>query len=543
MQWSSKSMKELFTNDLTIPEYQRPYTWEQENIEDFFTDLRRFIESGEKYYLFGQIIVHREGDIFNIVDGQQRITTSTIFLCAARDIIDERGYKGGSLYNSICSAIGFSDEGYGLTSGSENREFLLNYVQNGDHGYATKHDSDRRLEEAYLNLRSMMEDYIGNDGESLDRLRKLVTGFLNNFYVSYVETDSLSQAFTVFETLNARGTPLEVPDLLKNHFFSMLDRNHEYVKDNWKEMVRKTTCGKKANTTQFIKYYWNSCHPFTREKDLFKAICGLDRQETFDFLAGLFKSADLYIEIVDPRPSGKYFDDEIIRKLSNLRQFGASSFCPLIMSLNDSGDGNMIGKMVDAIETMILRNQVIGKKTANKNEMLYSKWAFSISDDRMTSAQVLSDIAAYTDSDEDVSGSFRRFSPNEEVGKLLLIEIYNHTHSETRISGNGNQVHLEHILPKKSEKWGLDQEKCKEYSARFGNMTLLDGKKNKQIGNEPFDVKRVKYLESSIDETRDIGHMDSWGFDDIDRRQSELLRKVLEIWPKPRIEVTTLDRF
>lgn len=243
MQWSNKAIKELFTNNMTIPEYQRSYTWNESNVDDFFTDLSKFVQSEETYYLFGQIIVHcdKSSGLINIVDGQQRITTSTIFLCAIRDIIKKRDYKSDSLLHSINGAIGFEDGEYRLTSGSENKEFLINFIQNGNHDYPPQCESDKLILDSYQLLSDNVEKWIGMDDRSLDRLKTLTKGFLDGFHVSYVETDSISQAFTVFETLNARGTPLEVPDLLKNHFFSMIDNNHEYVKDKWKEMVKKIT--------------------------------------------------------------------------------------------------------------------------------------------------------------------------------------------------------------------------------------------------------------------------------------------------------------
>ncbi|MBR7006546.1 MAG: DUF262 domain-containing protein [Candidatus Methanomethylophilaceae archaeon] len=333
MKWSDKAIKELFTNNLTIPEYQRSFSWTEDNIDDFFTDLKNFITRKDEYYLFGQIIIHHDDTINYIVDGQQRITTSTIFLCVIRDILKERKYDIDSLRTKINNAIGFADEQYRLTSGYDSREFFMNYVQGANHDYKPKRDIDRKLKNAYQQLYDQTIEYIGNDDESPDKLKILATRFLDGFHISYVETDSLSQAFTVFETLNARGSPLEVPDLLKNHFFSRLDKNHEYIKNNWIEMVDKISkIGPKA-TTQFIKYYWNSLNEFIREKELFDRISKIPDADLYDFLKGLFDSEELYIEIVNPDSKSTIFDDDTVDCLKNLKQFGASSFCPLVIAL------------------------------------------------------------------------------------------------------------------------------------------------------------------------------------------------------------------
>lgn len=546
MQWSDKAMCDLFNNTLAVPEYQRPYIWNEDNIDDFFSDLVNFAASDESYYLFGQIIVHRDGKTLNIVDGQQRITTSTIFLCAVRDIIESRGYSVKALINRLHNAIGFEEYGYHLTSGAENREFFINYVQNGNHIYHEQHKSDRIIKAAYTSLKSKIEEYIGDDDESITKLKLLADKFLDDFHVSYVETDSISQAFTVFETLNARGTPLEVSDLLKNHFFSMLDSSHEYIKDNWMTMVQKTSF-KKGSPAQFIKYYWNSCRPFVREKDLFKKICELGRDDTYSFLTDMFNSADVYKTVLQPESGNpRGFDKDTIRSLSILNKFGASSFCPVIIALCNTGNGCSLGKIVNALETMILRNQVIGKKTANKNEILFSNWAYDIYTEKKNPHEILEEIVQRTNSDEDVSISFKKFSPKEQIGKLILIELYNQEHTEIKISDNGQEVHLEHILPKKGDKWDIAPDTRKEYDGRLGNMTLLDGQKNKQIGNNVFDEKKKVYLESKIEDTKNIGMLSSWGPEQIDERQDELLSKVIKRWPRPEIagfEITSLESY
>lgn len=79
-----------------------------------FTDLTKFTESLEDTYLFGLVIVHRDHEVFNIVDGQQRITTSTIFLCVLRDIIKERNYQK---VDSLTTALmAHRVRGWGLSS-------------------------------------------------------------------------------------------------------------------------------------------------------------------------------------------------------------------------------------------------------------------------------------------------------------------------------------------------------------------------------------------------------------------------------------------
>lgn len=420
----------------------------------------------------------------------------------------------------------------------------MNYVQGANHDYNVQHESDKLIQRAYDLLYESVIKYIDKSSQPIDVIKELANKFLSGFHVAYVETESLSQAFTVFETLNARGTSLKAPDLLKNHFFSKLDKNHEYVKNNWVNMINKIESnGRDSSPTQFIRYYWNSSHEFIREKELFDVISKTLDGDIYSFLAGMFKSVDLYLYIIKPSKSSKYYEYETYDHLMNLKQFGATSFCPLIIAMYNSGKKELVGDMLKAIETLILRNQVIGKKTANKNERNYANWAESISKGTKSSLTVMSEIYNTVDSDENVSLAFSKFSPNKSIGKVLLIEIYNQNHTETKITERGKDVHLEHIMPESNTKWNVDESIWKEYYKRIGNMLLLDGMKNIRISNEPFSVKKDKYAESSIEETREIAELDEWGVEQIEAHQKKLLVEVLKIWEKKefRVESMTLD--
>ena len=86
----SKSLSELFKESfIQIPRFQRPYDWNSENISDLWNDL---IDHDDPEYFMGSIVVFRDGkdkSLLYVVDGQQRITTITIFLSVIRDAFDK----------------------------------------------------------------------------------------------------------------------------------------------------------------------------------------------------------------------------------------------------------------------------------------------------------------------------------------------------------------------------------------------------------------------------------------------------------------------
>ena len=176
----------------------------------------------------------------------------------------------------------------------------------------------------------------------------------------------------IFETLNSRGKPLEVQDLLKNHFYAILDKSHQPLKEKWVEMVSKTDGAPQGSSTQFIKYYWNSFNKLTREKDLFSTIVKSEELDKYEFLEGLFKASNLYVAMLDFRSKTYFKDDEVISILKLLREIKATSFFPLIMAMDRCGLKSEMKRALHSIETMILRNQVVMQKTANRNEVFFS---------------------------------------------------------------------------------------------------------------------------------------------------------------------------
>lgn len=117
------------------------------------------------------------------------------------------------------------------------------------------------------------------------------------------------------------------------------------------------------------------------------------------------------------------------------------------------------------------------------------------------------------------------------VGRMILTSLYNHEHPELKIN-SGRAVHIEHIMPQTKGMWNIDDDTWIEYKDRIGNMVLLDGKKNISASNDLFDQKKERYLKSDIIDTREIAKYEKWGPEEIDERQSELLKKVLSRWPK-----------
>ncbi|MFA6804412.1 MAG: HNH endonuclease family protein [Candidatus Methanomethylophilaceae archaeon] len=130
-----------------------------------------------------------------------------------------------------------------------------------------------------------------------------------------------------------------------------------------------------------------------------------------------------------------------------------------------------------------------------------------------------------------MESKFATYDPKDKEAKIILRSLYEHEHSETIVSPNGQTVHLEHIMPLSIGEWNIEEDEHEEYCRRIGNMTLLHHTLNERIKNSTFNVKKKEYLKSDIPDTKALANLDEWTIKDIENRQDELLNRVKEKWP------------
>lgn len=557
LDWDKKSIKDIFGEHahIDIPSYQRDYSWEESEVLDFYIDLKMFIASKEEKYLFGQVIMHKENDIIHIVDGQQRLCTSVIFLKAIQDKAEKlQLFKNDKKLNNLISdlerdlAEQDSDGTYNqfrFNTTDSDKIFFNEYIYNSNHDFSPERFASRkRIKKAYELLSNkideeLKEKEIDDQIKILMRLRKR---FVDGFFVSYVECDDLGQAYVVFETLNARGKQLSPRDLLKNYFFAHID-DSTVAQQMWKEMADSFNKikGKKDHFSNYIRAYWNSSHNFVRTKSLYHSINGLIRsipeqenERAYEFLKELYENYQLYIAIVQSKPYEK-ISQKSADLLYEIQETGASSFYPLILALckNSLVTVKDLELVLTALESLIIRNQVIMGYVANSNEIEFANIAVIISEsnDKQLIKMVVKKLVELTVVDSEITDKFKTYSPKEDSAKFLLRVLYDHESGETQVSRDNRKVHLEHIMPITKGEWNIEENTHKIYRGRFGNMTLLNGSRNEKIQNTTFDKKKEVYAKSSYKDTQTISLLNNWSTDEIDDRQKDLRDRILTQWP------------
>lgn len=267
-----------------IPQFQRPYSWKAEHIEEFWDDL---IDVKGQDYFVGTVVMYKHGtdsQSLYITDGQQRFTTLSILLCAIRDVCREVKLDG--LANGIHNLIERKDiddkNRFFLKYNSQNK-YLTGQIlaENEKIECVAKSDEEKAQKRAYEILRKKLIDFLssnfGKNWKNSEKLKGEISTIRDTILGVQFITLTLGNeddAYSVFETLNSRGMDLEVSDLLKNLFSKFLRPKNKQltpVSDSWNQIRdRFESTTNKISFDGFLLHYWLSSQKNVSKKKLFK---------------------------------------------------------------------------------------------------------------------------------------------------------------------------------------------------------------------------------------------------------------------------------
>jgi len=539
-----------------IPDYQREYSWEAEELGDFWDDLEATRSDPDRLiHFFGQIVIHideQEGKKY-IIDGQQRSITSVVFLralqlCYEKIYLDTKNDEANDKYSDIRSLyIGRYTEksnSLHLFLSALDSDYFRNSIQLGKPNKKGKEKkkSHERLRKAFVffsdKLDAAMAEYSSDEEEQLECLNEFFDAFTTRFNVLYLEATKLDEAFVIFETLNARGKDLETADLLKNFIFSQSKIDVSQSLKRWNAMIGALD---KADPTKFIRHYWNSCHEFTRDKALYRSISKevSTPKTSRELLATLETLAPYYQAMSFPGEDSAFENGRLIACLKALKILKAKSFYPVILALKQADtqySEDDIADVAEAIESYVFRNLTICGRVANQSERFFAALAKQIYDGVLENTiDVCDKIKSQIVTDEEFFNAMSIWTPaksEKEIVRYVLTKVHKHLDKTLEINPETSEVHIEHIMPVNSDQWDVPPDVHDAYLWRLGNLMLLSGPINISVSNKPFNEKKSGYLSSKIEPNKDVAYYIQWGPDEIKDRQEKLCGYAQAIWNK-----------
>ena len=551
------SYLELIGNGRTyrVPPYQRDYAWTDEEWEDLWNDVLDLRERPEARHYMGALVVKGDSDReFTIIDGPQRLATISVFALAIidklqriadRDVDTEHNRERATeLRNRF---IGAKDpaslvESSRLNLSRADDAFYQDYLVQlrsppNPRGLSRSNALLWRCFQYFWQRLDALDD-VQENGEALARILSESVARRLLFILITVE-DELS-AYTVFETLNARGLELTTADLLKSYLFSKVrvPADLDALQRRWHALVATVT---PERFSEFLRYHLLCEQPGIRKERLFKLI--RDRIDTpyqvFDLLEALENRAELYAALADA--SHEYWRERPVARncIRDLILFRARQVTPVLFAAWERlpDDFDRILKLVGVVSFRYL----VSRRNPNALEPAYHEAAKAILDGNAKRPRaVFAHLRPVYVDDGAFASSFATYSINPRGRRKLLKYILCRLEDDANDVGRQRDpetdpASIEHILPQNPYgDWAGAFTPVEAQAAieRIGNATLLESAINREIGSARYADKRPAYEQSAYALTRRVAEMapEEWTFAFVEKRQQELAQRAVEVW-------------
>lgn len=538
-----------------VPEFQRDYSWSEENWQDLWEDINNIEVENTDHYMWTIVLQNmQENDIYRVVDWQQRLTTMSIIILAIIWFLKELVEKNIDTENNkeridlllkwyiwtkdITSLFYTTKLELNKNNNNFYKTYLLEYTKPAN--IWKLRDSEKLLYEAYIYFKKQISEKFQNDNW------EKVSNFFKNIisrrfiFIQIIVDDDIS-AYTVFETLNARWVELTTTDLLKNYLFSIVSTNWSNVnieiEETWQHIVDLVWLKDFPN---FLRYFINSRNQLVRHERLFKEVKKLvnSPSKVLELLRELEKTAYLYVAIKNPNDDFWNLHTnkkEIQKSLEELKLFWVTQPIPLLFAVYDKL-WDIFSDILRYISIISFRYNVIWKLNPNELEKVYNKISQKIySWELQTKQDIVNMFASIYVSDNDFENIFENKSIStkqwKKIIKYILIKIENYL-SQSEYDFEETNITIEHILPENyTTEWkDIFWNEIDNYIYKLWNYTLLKESENRWIWNKNYEEKVGIYKNSPYKITSDKINYDEWNSSTLSKRQKELAKLAKTIW-------------
>ncbi|MBN8734007.1 MAG: DUF262 domain-containing protein [Acidobacteria bacterium] len=536
-----------------VPLFQRPYTWSEKQWRTLWEDVMVFYpvdDTNDKAtHFMGAVVTMPARSVpvgvnkFLIIDGQQRLTTISILMCAVRDLLSAEQQAARRRIQHF----------YLTNDGSEGTEFFKILPTQGDRAsYAGlvqdsgKPIADSQFKNAYDYFRRRLRGQ-SDDGEKIDpkRILEIIEKRLMVVMINLSDTDD---PYLIFESLNFKGAPLEQSDLVRNYFlmrFSVSDQQAVYD-GLWLPMQNRLGQG----LTEFMRHFLGAEGVEVRKGDVYTAVRRLVTDSDSDsvriLMTRMERLSTLYARITgvvsDPQPDlSQYFD--------RFRRLDFGSVYPLLLALyEDYADGQFA--LAEFLATLgilfsyIIRRNVVGVPSNSLSGVFIalckSKPVTETPSGWISGALASESKNRRWPTDSEFADRWLR-SPvyGSRVCQVILecLELSYGHHEVVSFA----EASIEHVMPQTlTPEWyemlgGEAAEIQGEWLHTIGNLTLTGY--NPELSNRSYGEKKTLFSTSHFELNRHFGGLESWGASQIEERADSLFKVALQLWPRPEIAI------
>ena len=553
------SYLELIGNGKTyrVPPYQRDYAWTQQEWEDLWNDVVEMRGDPDGRHYMGALVVQEHGDReFFVIDGQQRLATISLLALAIIDKLQRMAAAGADEERNRARAtelrnrfIGEKDpaslvESSRLRLNETDDPFYQDYLVQlrkplNPRGLSGSNALLWKCFRYFAQQIDELEPVPGSQGEQIAKI--LSETVARRLLFILITVDDELNAYTLFETLNARGLELTTTDLLKNYFFSKVHTRTDIdaLKRRWQTLIATVTQGRFPD---FLRYHLLCEHPTIRRQRLFKLVRERVRtpDETFDFLTALETRAELFAALGDAnhgywvdRPAARPFVRELIL-------FGARQLTPVFFAAWGRYSDDDFVRLLKLAGVIAFRYSVVSGLNPNPLERVCHFAAKAVLDGTAKRPGVVfAQLRPIYVDDEQFQSNFARWTVSTRgrrarVARYVLARLETDA-GERAVDPETDPATVEHVLPENpAGEWAetFPPDRWEAAVGRVGNLTLLERALNRNVGNAGYPAKRAAYESSGYALTREIADLapEEWTAALLDERQRRLAARAVRLW-------------
>lgn len=543
----------LSRHEYRVPTYQRSYAWDEPEIIDFWDDLRQALDAEAPDYFLGTLVLtpHQDQRRITIIDGQQRLATTSLILAALRRVWLKREEpdQADDIFNQYLSVFDRRARMREprLMLNDEDDQFFRELVVEGK-SPTPERESHERLGEALVSFEQKLNDDANAHGrKAADRLIRW-TEFLDTQATAITVTvPTEADAFVIFETLNDRGAPLTIGDLLKNYLFMRAGNRLDAVRTAWIQALNELDISAENDVfVTFLRHHWSSMHGAVRERDLYSGIKEeiQSANQAVRYAEQLAKSAKLYAALLSPSDdywTGRSYGTSVKNNVATLLTLELEQNRPLLLAVMEEFSNRELKRTLKALVSWSIRGIIVGGIGGGRTERAYCEAAVAVRAKKIkTTEQLLKRLSPIIPEDDDFKDAFSRARQTKSaIARYLLLALERSKAGEKEPelvpNANEEEVNLEHILPQRAKRTDWPQfreEEVATWSQRLGNQCLLKKTENAKIGNKPWRVKKPILTSSSLKLTKAAGQVDDWNIDAIKKRQRRMAKDAPMTWPR-----------
>ena len=562
IKYNDHSISSAFKDHYVVPDYQREYVWNDEQVEQLLFDLLdAYNTDNKKAYFLGTIVTYDSGSQFELIDGQQRLTTFFVLLCAIKRIYINHGEPTSVIDNLVYSPTMNSDGDvinlYHLQLQYEDAGNCLELIEKGEGRPKYLTQSGERLFDAFKTI----QDFLNERFSDIASLKKFVVFLLNKTSFIRIETYDIADALKIFETINQRGKGLDPMDLLKNMIFRQVDRSKfKELNMNWKSITRSLE-KIEEKPLRFLRYFIMANYDTSGEKDgilredqIYTWLTNNNKQchyeeAPFQFVQKMAQNVDLYVKcrVPDDTQEGNVH-------LKNISLLAGKSYKLHLMLMLAASNMNAdaLAKFKAVLESVVYYT-VINKIATNITERTFALWCKDVRNivtcedlDGFVNRTIIPTVNDWKMNNKSnflrlglnsmqqyrikfILGKITAYVDALRLGKTAVEDLTVYTQTA---------VEIEHIMPQTctdKARYNLDEEEFAVYIHRLGNLTLLENSINKSIHNDNYASKSIAYKQSKFYITSSLSALVNQGQDTAINR-TNLLLSAWPDWNKQAIE-------